>query len=284
MSRKNMKLSLGFSPCPNDTFIFDALIHKKVDTEGLDFEIYMEDVEALNTRAMAGELDITKLSYHAYAYLTDQYVLLNSGSALGQNCGPLLIAKNQLTQEAIELGKIAIPGKYTTANFLLSLAYPQATNKVEMLFSDIEDAVISGSVQAGLIIHENRFTYEDKGLIKIKDLGEYWESTTQLPIPLGGIVINRRLPLEVQKTFDRVLNRSVTYALQHPDQTMDYVSQYAQEMDPKVMLQHIGLYVNHYTQTLGQEGRAAVNRLFEMAASRLGISFQQTDFILPDFK
>ena len=169
-----MKLSLGFSPCPNDTFIFNALVHQKVDTEGIEFDLYLEDVEALNRRAFAGELDITKLSYHAYAYLTETYVLLNSGSALGQNCGPLLISKKQLSKEAIENGSIAIPGKYTTANFLLSLAYPDANHKEEMLFSDIEDALLNGQVQSGLIIHENRFTYEAKGLIKLMDLGEFW--------------------------------------------------------------------------------------------------------------
>ncbi len=279
-----MKLSLGFSPCPNDTFIFDALVHQKIDTEGLEFDLYLEDVEALNQRALAGELDITKLSYHAYAHLIDKYVLLNAGSALGKNCGPLLIAKKKLTKDEIEAARIAIPGKYTTANFLLSLAYPNATNKDEMLFSDIESAVLDGSVDAGLIIHENRFTYEAKGLVKQIDLGEFWETTTELPIPLGGIVVNRRLPLEIQLKFDRVLTRSVAFALEQPEQTLDYVSNYAQEMDPKVMMQHIQLYVNHFTKALGDEGKAAVSALFKMANDRLDIPLAEAEIFLPEVR
>lgn len=279
-----MKLSLGFSPCPNDTFIFDALVHQKIDTEGLEFELFLEDVEALNQRAFAGELAITKLSYHAYAYLVDKYALLNAGSALGKNCGPLLIANEKLTTAQIEAGSIAIPGKYTTANFLLSLAFPNAMRKQEMLFSDIESAVLKNQVAAGLIIHENRFTYESKGLVKQIDLGEFWETTTQLPIPLGGIVVNRRLPLDIQMKFDRVLTRSVTFALEQPGQTMDYVSNYAQEMDQDVMLKHIKLYVNHFTKALGDEGKAAVNALFKMANERLNIPLYENEIFLPEVR
>ncbi len=260
-----MKLSLGFSPCPNDTFIFDGMIHGKIDTEGLEFDIKLGDVEELNQGAFRGDLDITKLSYHAFAYALKEYALLNSGSALGNNCGPLLIAKQALSAKAIDEAKIAIPGKYTTANFLLSLAYPAAVNKQELLFSDIENSVLDGTVDAGLIIHENRFTYQDRGLTKIRDLGEYWEETFQLPIPLGGIVVKRSLPKEIQQKVDRVLRRSVEFALDNPEQTMSYVSQYAQEMDPEVMKQHIGLYVNDYTVDLGIKGKAAIKHLFETA-------------------
>ena len=180
-----MTLSLGFSPCPNDTFIFDALLHGRVDTEGIDFEPFIEDVEALNRRAFAGDIDITKLSYHAFAHLTHRYALLHAGSALGNNCGPLLVARAPMTEQQINAASIAIPGKMTTAHLLFSLAYPKALDKRETLFSDIEDAVLDGRVDAGLIIHENRFTYEQKGLTKIVDLGEYWETTTGSPIPLG---------------------------------------------------------------------------------------------------
>jgi len=190
-------LTLGFSPCPNDTFIFDALLHGRIDTEGLVFEPVMEDVEALNRRAFAGELAVTKLSYHAFAHLTDQYALLDAGSALGNNCGPLLIARQAMTEAEVNAARIAIPGKMTTANFLLSLAFPLAQHKQEVIFSDIENAVLRGDVEAGLIIHENRFTYAQKGLVKILDLGEHWETTTGLPIPLGGIVVRRDLPLEI---------------------------------------------------------------------------------------
>lgn len=263
-----MKLSLGFSPCPNDTFIFDALVHGKIDTEGLSFEIVMEDVEALNEAAFRTDLHITKLSYHAYAYLRDKYVLLDAGSALGNNCGPLLIAKRELPEAQVRQATVAIPGKYTTANFLLGLAYPEITDKKEMLFSEIEGAVLREEVDAGLIIHENRFTYADRGLVKIIDLGEYWETTTGMPIPLGGIVIQRSLPEEIKQKVNRVLARSVAFAQQQPEQTMGFVRQYAQEMEESVMMAHIGLYVNDYTRDLGQKGKAAVEHLFETANSK----------------
>ncbi len=263
-----MKLSLGFSPCPNDTFIFDGMIHGKIDTEGLEFDVKLGDVEELNQGAFKHELDITKLSYHAFAFVMEDYVLLNSGSALGNNCGPLLIAKQPLSDEEIIQGKIAIPGKYTTANFLLSIAYPKAAHKTEFLFSDIEQAVLDKKVDAGLIIHENRFTYADKGLVKIIDLGEYWENTFQLPIPLGGIVIKRSLEKSIQEKVDRVLKRSVEFARQNPAQTMDYVAQYAQEMDPKVMRAHINLYVNEFTEDLGNKGKAAIRHLIETGVQK----------------
>lgn len=265
-----MKLSLGFSPCPNDTFIFDALVHNKIDTEGLEFDVVLADVEELNQKAFAGDLDITKLSYHAYAYLTDKYALLDSGSALGRNCGPLLIAKRPITQAEIEKGPIAIPGKYTTANFLLSMAYPAAQDKKELLFSDIEQAVLNDEVVAGLIIHENRFTYQDKGLVKLRDLGEFWEGSTGHPIPLGGIVVNRNLPTEIQQKVNRVLAKSVAFAQEQPEATREYVSAHAQEMDEEVMYAHIGLYVNDFTRDLGDEGRSAVNFLFS-EAQRLAV-------------
>ena len=262
------KLTLGFSPCPNDTFIFDAMIHGKVNTEGLEFEVIMEDVEALNRRAFAGDIAITKLSYHAFAHLTGRYALLDAGSALGNNCGPLLIARQPLSHEQIEAGPIAIPGKMTTANFLLSLAYPAAQNKIEALFSDIEDAVLRGEAIAGLIIHENRFTYRQKGLVKLIDLGEYWETTTGLPIPLGGIVVNRDLPGEIQDKVNRVMRRSVKYAFEHPADVMPFVRAHAQTMDDFVMRAHIEMYATKFTVDLGSEGRKAVEEMFKMAAEK----------------
>lgn len=260
-----MKLTIGYSPCPNDTFIFDALVHGKIDTEGLTFEVVLADVEELNQKAFKHELNITKLSYHAYAYLTEQYALLDAGSALGNNCGPLLIAKNETDLEAVSQKSIAIPGKYTTANFLLSLAFPNAQNKKETLFSDIEKEVLDEKVDLGLIIHENRFTYQDKGLKKVIDLGEFWETKTGLPIPLGGIVIDRKLPLAVQQKVNRVLRKSVSFALNNPDQTLGYVRPHAQEMDTTVMMQHINLYVNDFTVNLGEKGRAAIQYMFDLA-------------------
>ncbi|GAB2986581.1 1,4-dihydroxy-6-naphthoate synthase [Mucilaginibacter puniceus] len=275
-----MKLTLGFSPCPNDTFIFDALIHHKIDTEGLEFEVFYDDVETLNQKAFRGELDITKLSYHAFAYVANQYVLLESGSALGFGVGPLLISdfeisisdlkNNQIRNRKSEIRNplIGIPGKYTTANFLLGLAFPDATNKVELVFSDIEDAVLEGRVDVGLIIHENRFTYQDKGLKKIIDLGDYWEKQTGCAIPLGGIVANRNLPEDVQHKINRVLRRSVEYAFANPKSGLDFIRQHAQEMSEEVMYKHIELYVNKYSIELGEEGRKAIKLLFDTALEK----------------
>ncbi len=263
-----MKLTLGFSPCPNDTFIFDALVHNRIDTEGLTFELVMEDVEALNHRALRHELAVTKLSYHAFAYLVDAYALLESGSALGNGVGPLLIAKSQDAEKTINQSVIAIPGTYTTANFLFSLAYPEAQSKKEYVFHDIEGAVLRGDVAAGVIIHENRFTYQNHGLIKLLDLGEFWEKTTNKPIPLGGIVVRRDLPLDVQQKMERVMRRSIQYAFNNPQASYDFVAQHAQEMDETVRQKHIDLYVNHFTEGLGDEGRAAVTTLFDMAKER----------------
>ena len=260
-----MNLSLGFSPCPNDTFIFDAMINNKIDTEGLSFEVTIADVEELNRRAFRRSLDITKLSYFAYTHLVDDYILLTTGSALGNNCGPLLISKPEYLKSTIENLTIAIPGKYTTANFLLSLAYPSATKKIEMRFSDIENAILQNKTDAGVIIHENRFTYQAKGLVKILDLGEYWETLTGLPIPLGGIVIKRKMPSDIVHKVNRILRKSVEYAFAHPASSKEYIRQYAQEMDENVRNQHIQLYVNNFTVDLGETGKRAVKTLFSRA-------------------
>ena len=267
-----MKLTLGFSPCPNDTFIFDALIHGKIDTEGLSFEVSFDDVETLNQKALNGELDITKLSFHAFAYVANQYALLNAGSALGFGVGPLLICKkenldriNSNLKSQISNLKIAIPGKYTTANFLLGVAYPQLRDKREMIFSEIENALLNNEIDLGLIIHENRFTYQDKGLYKIMDLGQFWEELTQCAIPLGGIVINRNLPIELQQKVNRLLKKSVEYAFANPKSSIAFIKQHAQEMDEAVMYKHIELYVNKYSVELGTEGKKAIDTLFEMA-------------------
>jgi 1,4-dihydroxy-6-naphthoate synthase len=260
-----MNFSLGFSPCPNDCFIFDALVHKKIETQGIDFTVVMEDVEALNNRAFKQDLDITKLSYHAFIYLTHHYALLNSGSALGFNCGPLLVKDSKNDIKDINTASIAIPGKYTTANFLLSLAFPNAKNKQELLFSDIEGAVLSNQVDAGLLIHENRFTYEQKGLEKIIDLGEFWDSLIHAPIPLGGIVVKRRIDAKLQKTIDSLIKQSVEFAFTNPESCMDFVKQHAQEMSEDVMKKHIALYVNDFSVNLGTVGKNAIQLLFDKA-------------------
>jgi len=267
-----MKLTLGFSPCPNDTFIFDALVHHKIDTEGLEFEVVFADVEQLNKWAFQAKLDITKLSYNAFTHCVNDYVLLDSGSALGNNCGPLLIKKPNtiLTKDS----KIAIPGKYTTANMLLNIAFPENKNKVESLFSEIENQVLEGIVDAGLIIHESRFTYKDKGLDKVSDLGEFWEIETALPIPLGGIVMKRELPLSEQNKIARVLRKSVVYAFENPNSSADFVRCHSQEMEKEVVDAHIALYVNDYSISLGEKGRRAVELLFKKS----GHSFENILF------
>lgn len=263
-----MKLSLGFSPCPNDTFIFDALIHQKIDTEGLEFEVFFDDVETLNLKAFRGELDLTKLSFYAFAQLTHHYILLDSGAALGFGAGPMLVANEAYTPQYIrqhtEL-KVGIPGLNTTANFLLSIAYPELQHKKVMVFSAIENAVLQNQIDLGLIIHENRFTYQDKGLKKIADLGEYWETETGMPIPLGGITIKRSLPIDVQHRVNRLIRKSVEYAFANPESGMDFIKMHAQEMNEEVMKQHINLYVNEFSISLGDKGRHAIRALFEKA-------------------
>jgi 1,4-dihydroxy-6-naphthoate synthase len=267
-----MKLSLAFSPCPNDCFMFDAIVHRRIDLEGLEFAVTLADIEALNHGAFAGEPDVSKLSFHAYAYCADRYVLLDAGAALGRNCGPLLISKRPINGDEVERGQIsiAIPGRYTTANFLCALAFPAAQNKTEVLFSEIEPALLEGRFDAGVIIHENRFTYAAHGLRKIVDLGEFWESETGAPIPLGGIVVKRSLPDDVKEAMNRVLRRSVEYAFAHRAASLPYVRAHAQEMSEQVMYQHIDLYVNEYSVDLGAEGRRAVQMLFDRAR-RAGI-------------
>ena len=259
-----MKLTLGFSPCPNDTFIFDALIHHKIDTEGLEFEVFFNDVETLNQKAFNADLDITKLSFHAYAYAIKDYILLDAGSALGFGVGPMLICKKPHDLNNPNL-RVGIPGKYTTANFLLSLAYPHFKNKQEMVFSDIEQKLLNDEIDLGLIIHENRFTYQDKGLQKVQDLGEFWETETKSAIPLGGIVVKRSLPLEIQQKVNRLIRKSVEFAFENPKSALPFIKLHAQEMNENVMYQHINLYVNKYSVDLGIEGKKAICTLFEQA-------------------
>lgn len=281
-------LTLGFSPCPNDTFIFDAMVHHKIDTEGLEFDVVMDDVESLNQRAFNNEIDITKVSFATFAKITEKYVLLNSGSALGNGVGPLVIRKREngeVNEKTLSFPdspfRIAIPGKNTTANFLFSIFFPRAIDKVEMIFSDIENALLTGSVDAGVIIHENRFTYQQKGLVNVCDLGELWEKKTGEPIPLGGIVVKRNLPHDVQEKIDRVLRKSVEYAFSHPESSRDYVKKHAQEMEEDVRNKHINLYVNQYSIDLGETGRHAVETLFDKALESGIISSGKENIFMP---
>ncbi|WP_116105636.1 1,4-dihydroxy-6-naphthoate synthase [Lewinella sp. IMCC34191] len=274
------RFTLGFSPCPNDTFIFDALVNGRIDTRGLEFDVYLGDVEDLNRKALVGELDVTKLSMRAFGDLTARYTLLNSGCALGRGVGPLLVRAKSSDASPQEPHRVAIPGHYTTANYLLGLAYPGITDRTEVLFSEIEEAVLSGEYDAGLLIHENRFTYEERGLEKIRDLGDFWEETTGLPIPLGGIAIKRTLVREQQELIEALIRESVEYAINHPEASNDYVREHAQAMDPEVMRQHIELYVNEYTVDLGDNGRAAVRHFMTDGRAKGLLQPGAEDYIL----
>jgi 1,4-dihydroxy-6-naphthoate synthase len=257
-----MKLTLGFSPCPNDTFVFDAMVHGRIDTEGLEFDYYLEDVEQLNKLAFTGKPDITKISTYAYAFAAQNYLILDSGSAVGHRNGPLLISKRKIKPSEIPDLRIAIPGVHTTANLLFSIAWPQAINKVEYLFSDIEQAVQNEEVDAGLIIHEGRFTYYKRGLQKVVDMGEYWEKRTGLPVPLGNIVINRRIPEDISLKVNRIIHNSLEFAWHDSLPAYDFVVENAQEMESTVMNNHIKLYVNKFTSNLGKDGKKAISELF----------------------
>lgn len=263
-----MKLTLGFSPCPNDTFIFEAMVHKRVDTEGIDYDWFLADVEVLNRKALEAAVDITKMSYHAYAHAAQNYLLLDAGSALGRSNGPLVVSRRRISPDELDNAAIAIPGRYTTANLLFSIFWPQAVNKHEYLFSDIPEAVLSGKADAGLIIHETRFTFEALGLHKVADTGELWEEMTGMPIPLGGIVINRNVSEDTALKVNRTIRRSLEYAYANPAASIDFIEKNAKEVSPDVMKEHISLFVNRFTLSLGAEGREAVEKLFSVAAVR----------------
>ncbi|UEG48946.1 1,4-dihydroxy-6-naphthoate synthase [Ferruginibacter lapsinanis] len=265
-----MKLTLGFSPCPNDTFIFDALVNNKIDTEGLEFDIVLEDVQTLNQWAIEDKLDITKLSYGVLPLVLDKYIVLNSGSALGRGVGPLLIKNERSTIKNIEDNLIAVPGKNTTAHLLFSLAFPTATNKIFLRYDEIENFV-KDNKGLGVIIHENRFTYADKGLEKIIDLGDYWENETSNPIPLGGIVISRNIDISIQKKVDVLIRKSIEYAFSNYPTLTDFIRRHSQEMSEDVMRKHIDLYVNNYSISLGEDGKKAIEKLLSV--------YQQTNQI-----
>lgn len=264
-----MIINIGFSPCPNDTFIFDALVNGKIDTQGLQFVPYIADVEELNRLAFANTLEVSKLSYHALGHLQNSYTPLQSGSALGTHCGPLLVSNKPLSPEQVSGLHVAIPGTYTTANFLFRWAFGEPRRVSEVLFSDIEDAVLTEKVNCGLLIHENRFTYAERGLHLIADLGDWWETRTGLPIPLGGIAASKRLPTKIAQQIDALIRQSVEYAFANPDDVMPFVRKHAQTMSDDIMRKHIDLYVNHYTRQLNEQGQKAVNYLFEIIKKSL---------------
>ena len=274
-----MTLDLAFSPCPNDTFIFDAMVHGRIDTEGLTFRTHLADVEELNGAAFAKTYPVTKLSYAALAHLQRDYRLLDAGSALGEGIGPLLITRGDRAVASLADRPVAIPGEYTTAAFLLRLAYPHLADLRPTLFSEIEGAIARGEAAAGVIIHETRFTYAERGFRLLRDLGAFWEETTGLPIPLGGIAVRRDLDVGLQRKLARVLWRSVSFALSAPEASRAYVAAHAQEMSADIQRKHIDTYVNAYSVSLGDRGREAVRRLFKMAFER-GITAAPADDLL----
>ncbi len=261
-----MNLTLGFSPCPNDTFIFDALVNKKIDTVGFDFSVSLEDVQTLNDWAINGKLDISKISYGVLPLLTKHYKVLNSGGAMGKGVGPLLIARSPVAnlEASINNMTVAIPGLNTTAHLLFSMAFTGTLKKQFLVFNQIEEAVSSGSADAGVIIHENRFTYQDKGLVQLIDLGEYWETATGAPIPLGGIVAKANLPEKIMLQVDRLIRKSVEYSFDHYPELSDYVRLHAQEMNEDVMRKHIDLYVNDFSIDMGATGKKAIQTLLDV--------------------
>jgi 1,4-dihydroxy-6-naphthoate synthase len=275
---KSDTIRIGLSPCPNDTFICDALLHGKIDTEGLTFEAVFADVEALNQMAMKQELPLTKVSFHAFLFLAEHYRLLDAGCALGRGCGPLLISGQKRDLTEISQLKIAIPGQYTTAHLLFTLAFPDAVNKEPFLFSEIENAVLSGRADAGLLIHESRFTYREKGLVALMDLGDFWEGLTGLPVPLGGFVIDRNFEDEMQSKISRIIRRSLDFAMENPATSLPFIREHASELEEEVISAHISLYVNDFSLGLGDEGRQAIFSLFSEAHDAGLPVWQSSDF------
>lgn len=280
-------LTLGFSPCPNDTFIFDAMVNQKMDTGNLHFDYVMEDVETLNQWAFEGKLDITKLSYNTLLQVSDKYALLDSGSALGRGVGPLVICKAGLEPTGdlaafFSQARIAVPGINTTANLLFSLAFPDAKNKTEVLFSEIEERVLQGEFDCGLVIHESRFTYQQRGLSKLIDMGDWWEQVSGSAIPLGGICIRRDIPVETARQVEQQIRESLQLSWDNYPALSYFVTAHAQEMEEEVMRKHIHLYVNEYSVSLGQEGRNAVDTLFARAKANGLIGTQLQGVYLQD--
>ncbi|NIA08258.1 MAG: 1,4-dihydroxy-6-naphthoate synthase [Nitrospiraceae bacterium] len=267
IEEKDRKFSLGLSSCPNDTFIFYAMLHGKVPISHRPLP-FMADVEELNQRVLARSIDVSKVSYHILGHVLDDYVLLNAGSALGRGCGPLLLAKTPLELQELKGCRIATPGKYTTAALLLRLFAPEAKRLIPMNFARITQAIVSGEVDAGIIIHETRFTYQDLGLICIQDLGTWWEEETGFPIPLGGIVARRSLGTGLLHEIEKAIRDSIHSATDHPDTAMGFVKRHAHEISCEVMKKHIDLYVNRYTRDLGTEGIRAVEFLLDMGQKK----------------
>jgi 1,4-dihydroxy-6-naphthoate synthase len=270
-----MKLSLGFSPCPNDTFIFDALVNKKINTGDFEFELSLEDVQTLNEYAIDNRNDILKISYATLPLVLENYIALRTGGALGKGVGPLLVSKVPIPDPAVRQCMIAVPGQHTTANVLFSIAYPEATHKVFMRYDKIEEFVLSTEVDTadpskyklGVIIHENRFTYAEKGLTNLADLGDIWEKQTGFPIPLGCIIIRRSIDDSTKYRIQELIKESIQYARNEYPRLSEFIKSNAREMEEKVMRQHIDLYVNEFSEEVGQDGQAAVEKFLKVHSS-----------------
>lgn len=263
-------LRLGFSPCPNDTFMFHALVTERVPTEGVNWDVQIEDIERLNQLAFEEAIDVTKISFHAFGNLRDRYALLASGAALGRGCGPLLVMRETAVKSGLDKARIAIPGWNTSATLLLRMFAPELRREqfVEMEFDEILRATAQNEVDAGLIIHESRFTYQQYGLTSLVDLGDWWEAESGRPIPLGGIVVHRKIGGEMMRRIETALRASVEHARAHPEESREYIQQHAQEIDPDVQDSHIALYVNDFSVDLREEGTNAVKAFFELATER----------------
>jgi len=262
-----MKITVGFSTCPNDTYIFDALVNGKIENRGIEFIPVLEDVEELNSRALEGDLDVSKMSYFAYGHVSGLYKVLDAGSALGWGNGPLMVSRRKIYADEVSGAKIAVPGMLTTANFLTGLAFPEAGNKKAYLFSDIEDVVLSDEADIGVLIHETRFTYRERGLKLIMDLGDYWEKNTKMPIPLGGIMVHRRIPREVQVEIQDLIRESIEFAMNNPGSAMEYMKRYSRELKEDIIFKHVDTFVNNNSLSLGEDGRNAVLKLLELGSS-----------------
>jgi 1,4-dihydroxy-6-naphthoate synthase len=262
-------VTLGYSPCPNDTFIFYALVNGRIGTDGLRFREMLADVETLNRMAQRAELDITKASFHAFGHLRENYCLLRSGGALGKGCGPLVVSLKEYTMEELRGKRIAIPGRLTTAFLLLLIYNPAFAENVKVMpFNLIIGAVKNGDVDAGLIIHESRFTYRKEGLRKVADLGEWWEKETGSLIPLGAILARRDMGKETIQTVDALIRKSIAFAFSNRTESLTYIKRHSQEMEDEIVTQHINLYVNDYSLDIGDEGVRSVEELFRMAEER----------------
>lgn len=275
------KISIGISSCPNDTFAFAAIYNKLIDTKDYEFNFYISDIEHLNQKAFNAELDVTKISFYTFAQISKNYQILNSGNAIGNNNGPLLVSKRKIFKDDINDIKIAIPGKNTTANLLLTTLFPEAKNKTEYLFSDIEEVVLSNEMDAGLIIHENRFTYQEKGLLKIVDLGEEWQNKTNMMIPLGGIIVKRTIDQKTKQEIDSIIKNSIEFAYKNWNSVYPFIKKYAQNLNDEVIKKHINLYVNQHTVDLGIKGKKSIQFLLnEVEKQKLCEKIEEPVFVI----